>query len=181
MMINRIALSISALTLIIVTGLGFWLVRYQTSWVYVDSVRLINGYKGMEEARKEYDKKTTTWKANVDTLAFELQQALVRYERERQKLSAKERQDMENNLRGKQNQLSEYQKAVDAQARDEDEKMTKEVIDKINSYLKRHGKERGYKLVIAANQYGTVAYADEGLDITDEVLEGLNKEYERVK
>jgi outer membrane protein len=55
--------------------------------------------------------------------------------------------------------------------------MTGDVLTQINAYLKKYGKAKGYKIVMAATEYGNIAYADEGLDITADVLVGLNKEY----
>jgi outer membrane protein len=40
-----------------------------------------------------------------------------------------------------------------------------------------YGKQHNYKIILIANQSGTIAYAREGLDITPEVIEGLNKDY----
>jgi len=144
---------------------------------YVDSAQLVNGYSGMQVARKAYQQKATTWKANVDTLASEVQQQIMRYEKESVKMTPKERQLSQELIRTKQNQLVEYQRAMNTQAQQEDDKMTGEVISQINAYIKKYGKDHGYKIIMAATQYGNIAYADENLDLTKEVLEGLNKEY----
>ncbi|HEY9008587.1 MAG TPA: OmpH family outer membrane protein, partial [Ohtaekwangia sp.] len=80
-------------------------------------------------------------------------------------------------IRSKQKQFADYQQAMNTQAQQEDAKMTQEVVTQINAYLKKYGEANGYKIILAATQYGNLAYADEGLDITDEVLAGLNKEY----
>jgi len=77
----------------------------------------------------------------------------------------------------KQKQLKEYQQALNTQAKQEDSKLTAEVIAQINAFIKKYGERRGYTIVMAATDYGNIAYADEGLDITDDVLDGLNKEY----
>ncbi len=66
---------------------------------------------------------------------------------------------------------------MNTQAQQEDAKMTGDVITQINAYLKKYGEAKGYKIILAATDYGNLAYADEGLNITKEVLEGLNKEY----
>jgi outer membrane protein len=131
----------------------------------------------MLDARKVYQKKAVTWKANVDTLTNAVQQQIMKYERENSKMSVKERQLSEELISVKQRQLADYQQALNAQAQQEDSKMTQEVIGQINEYIKKFGKQRGYTIVMAATEYGNIAYADEGLDITREVLEGLNKEY----
>ncbi|MFZ6009496.1 MAG: OmpH family outer membrane protein [Bacteroidota bacterium] len=145
--------------------------------VYVDSNQLVSNYTGMQDARKAYQQKATTWKSNIDTLTREVQQQIMKYEKEASKMSAKERQLSQELIRTKQKQLMEYQQAMNTQAQQEDAKMTGEVVTQINAYLKKYGKEKGYNIVMAATEYGNIAYADEGLDVTQDVLEGLNKEY----
>src|SRR5688500_9404800 len=150
---------------------------FQPKVVYVDSAKLLNDYKGMQAARAAYQQKAVTWKANVDTLTNEVQQQIFTYEKESPKMSAKERQLSQELIRTKQNQLAQYQNALNTQAQQEDQKMTGEVISQINAYLKKYGEWKGYKIILAATEYGNLAYADEQLDITAEVMEGLNKEY----
>lgn len=145
--------------------------------VYVDSAKLLNNYKGMTDARDAYQKKAASWKANVDTLTQEVQKQIMDYERGSSRMTAKERQLTEELIRTKQKQLIDYQQALNNQAQQEDAKMTGEVITQVNAYLKKYGESKGYQIIMAATEYGNIAYANEALDVTDEVLEGLNQEY----
>jgi outer membrane protein len=174
-------LSKVALTLGLINLAGLFVIAYITyqrsSIVYVDSNKIINNYKGMLDARKVYQQKAAGWKANIDTLAKEVQGQIMKYEKENSKMTARERQLSQELIHTKQKQLMEYQQAMNAQAQQEDSKMTTEVMSQINAYIKRYGEAKGYNVVMAATEYGNIAYADEGLDITDVVLEGLNREY----
>jgi outer membrane protein len=147
------------------------------SIVYVDSNKLINNYRGMLDARKVFQQKAGGWKANIDTLTSEVQKAIMQFEKETSKMTAKERSLSRELIQTKQKQLMEYQQAMNTQAQQEDSKMTAGVISQINAYIKKYGEAKGYTIVMAATEYGNIAYADDGLDITDEVLEGLNREY----
>ncbi len=146
--------------------------------VYVDSNKLVNGYKGMQDAKKVYQQKATQWKANVDTLTSELQAAIMKYEKEVGKMTAKEKSLTQELLRSKQKQLGEFQQAMNTKAQQEDGQMTTQVITQINAYLKKYGKKKGYRIIFAATDYGNIAYAEDDMDITEEVLEGLNSEYQ---
>lgn len=176
MNLTRITLVFCLLNFTGLLGLAY--ITYQrSSIVYVDSNQLINNYKGMQDARKAYQQKAVSWKANVDTLTNEVQRQIMQYEKESSKMTVKERQLSQELIRTKQKQLMDYQQAMNTQAQQEDSKMTTEVISQINAYIKKYGEQKGYTIVMAATDYGNIAYADEGLDITNEVLEGLNKEY----
>lgn len=145
--------------------------------VYVDSVKLLNNYEGMVAAKKAFQLKATGWQANIDTLANEVKTAILDYEKSSARMTAKERQLSEELIKTKQSQLAQYQQAMNAQAQQEDQKMTTDVITQVNAYLKKFGEQKGYTIILAATEYGNIAYADAALEVTEEVLEGLNKEY----
>jgi len=176
-MLRRLPLILSILSFLGVIIISAVVFTTPAKIAYVDSAKLINEYRGMQDARKAYQQKASVWKANVDTLTMEVQQQIMKYEKEHSRLSTKEQKLTEELIRVKQKQLMDYQQAMNAQAQQEDQKMTGEVVAQINAYIKKYGQFKGYNIVMAATQYGNIAYADDGLDITDEVLEGLNKEY----
>lgn len=175
-MLQRILLGLGVLNLLFVIFLTVLFFRHQ-QMVYVDSAKLMNGYKGMQDARAAYQQKAGAWKANIDTLASEVQKQIFTYEKESPRMSAKERQLSQELIRTKQKQFADYQQAMNSQAQQEDAKMTSEVVTQVNAFLKKYGEANGYKIILAATEYGNIAYADESLDITEKVLEGLNKEY----
>lgn len=145
--------------------------------VYVDSAKLMNGYQGMIDARKDYQQKATTWKANIDTLIIEIQREIAGYEKAASKMSAKEKELAGKLIQTKQQQLADYQKAINEKASQEDNQLTTRVVQEVNAYLKDYGSGKGYKIILAATDYGNIVYAEDGLDITEQVLEGLNKKY----
>jgi outer membrane protein len=176
MRLNKVFFILTLANFIGLLLLGYWS-HQRSPVVYVDANQLINNYKGMQDARKAYQVKAVTWKANIDTLSGEVQKQIMDYERASGRMTTKERELSEELIRAKQKHLMEYQQAMNTQAQQEDAKMTGEVVVQINSYIKKYGQQKGYTIVMAATEYGNIAYADEGLDITEEVLKGLNKEY----
>ncbi len=90
---QRFLLGIGVLNLlgIIILSVFFFNANNQKV-VYVDSGQLTNNFKGMLDARAVYQKKATAWKANIDTLASEVQQQIFKYEKESPKMTVKERQ-----------------------------------------------------------------------------------------
>lgn len=179
---NRVRFIIEGLVILAVVALyGLYFMKGKESIAYVDSAKLMNGYQAMIDARKDYQKKATSWQANVDTLVAEVQTAIKKHEREVASMSVKERELSEEVLRGKQRQLNEYQQAMQAKSQEEDRKMSQTVIDQANSFLERYGKNHSYRIIFAATPSGNIVYAQEGMDITEEVLKALNQEYGKAK
>jgi outer membrane protein len=145
--------------------------------VFIDSTKVINNYHGMAEARKEYQSKVAVWKANLDTLSFEIQQDIRTFEKESPKLTTREKDLTQQLIQTKKQQLEDYRKAISEKAGHEDAVATKKVIDEINAYIKKYGEDNNYTIVLAATEYGNIAYAKEYLDITQAVIEGLNQQY----
>ncbi len=170
-----------AFKLFTVVALGFLITMQfmskDDSIVYVDSIKLMNGYSGMKEARKAYEAKVTVWKTNLDSLKVELDEKIKDYQSKQAKLSAKEKQLTEELLQSKQQQFMDYQQIISEKVQKEDQELTTSVLGKVNDYIKKYGEDKGYGIIMAATQYGNIVYSKKGKDITDEVLEGLNKEY----
>lgn len=144
--------------------------------VYVDSAKLMNGYKGMIEARKEYDKKRNAWQANVDTLTHDVQDAIKKYSKDLSLGTEKEKQLSKELISTKQKALIDYQTVIRQNAAQEEERLNQEVYTTVNTFLLRYGKKHGYKMIlIAAN--GNIGYADPSMEITDLIVDELNKEY----
>ncbi|HEX8562833.1 MAG TPA: OmpH family outer membrane protein [Flavobacterium sp.] len=149
--------------------------------VYVDVNKLIDGYKRTKVAKAEFDQKATLMKGNIDSLMASWQRELAQYEKERISLSANELKLKQELLQNKQQQISGYQEAIQKQIQEEDKKITQTVINDINDYIKEYGKKHNYKIIFGASGGGNIMYAEESTDLTDEVLQGLNAEYEPKK
>lgn len=143
---------------------------------YVDSGKLLNGYNAMVHARTEFESKKKTWEANIDSLTREVQESMVKYEKTAVSGSEKERQLSRELISNKQKQLYDYQNAINQNAAQEEQRLTQSVLTTVNNYLLRYGKKHGYKMILVATN-GNIAYADPSMDITDKIVEQLNKEY----
>lgn len=158
-------------------AIGLYFTRPSKAIVYVDSIKLMNGYKGMKDARKAYEEKTSIWKINLDSLKTELQDRIKDYQNKQGKLSQKEKQLTEELLNTKQHELLNYQQVVSEKMEKEDQELTTNVLNRVNEYIKDYGEAHGYDIILAATQYGNIVYSKNTLDITDNILAGLNKQY----
>lgn len=162
-------------TAIVLLGIGYW--QMNRSIVYVDSQQLMNGYKGMQVAKKEFESKVLGWKSNMDTLQKEIELQIKSYEQNKTVLTTSEKKLTEELIKSKQQQLGNYQQVINEKYQQEDQAMSQKVMDRVNDYIKKYGKKKGYNIILAATQYGNIVYSEEHLDVTKEILEGLNADY----
>lgn len=162
---------------VIVLGvLVFLQLRAKEEIVYVDSLKLLSRYKGMDAARVALDEKSKTWKMNLDTLKSELQADIVALEKSKAPATSSEYKLLQQAAQAKQQQLLSYQESVKEQLQKEDQELSADVLAKVNDYIRRYSEKKGYALVIVAVN-GNVAYGHESKDVTEDVLVGLNAEY----
>jgi len=144
--------------------------------VYIDQLKLMANYQGIKDMKAKLDLRAKEWQGNLDTLSSELQLAAKKLESIPVSSSA-QRQLAEASLRSKQQEAMQYKEAVTQKYKEQDQLLSQELLTKVNAYIKEYGERKGYKIIMAATQYGNIAYGDKSVDITDDVLEGLNTEY----
>ncbi len=170
-----------AILAFLISLVTFFYSQNSSDLVYVDVNKLLDGYKRTKVVRGEFEKKAKVLKSNVDSLVTDWQKELKLYEKERSKFSKKELELKQQLLSNKQQQINNYQQAIQKQIQSEDQKATQTVVNDINDYVKEFGKKKGYKIIFGASGSGNIMYADKTADLTEEVLEGLNAEYEGEK
>ena len=174
---KKIALGLAIVSLL-VSIITFFYAENTSKQVYVDVNKLLDGYKRTKVVRGEFEKKAKVLKSNVDSLVTDWQKELKLYEKERSKFSKKELELKQQLLGNKQQQINNYQQAIQKQIQEEDKKATQTVINDINDYVKEYGKKNGYKIIFGASGSGNIMYADKSADLTEDVLNGLNAEFE---
>jgi outer membrane protein len=145
--------------------------------VYVDSYRIRTEYKEFLEAQDQFDKELDDWQKEgmemqdeVDSLKKDLSdKALL--------LSEDARAKKQEQIDVKEAALQKYMVDVFGQggrAEQRNKELTKPLLDKITAVLERIAQEKNYDYVFDAVN-GNIAYAKKSLDITDQVLEELQK------
>ena len=148
---------------------------------YVESSKLLDGYKGMQDARKTFEAKAKRWEAQNQTMVKGFQTAVQQYQKQAESLTAEQRAATEQKLQAQQQQVGLGQQKLQQQAQEEEAKMTQSVLERLNKQIEKYGKANGYRLILIAAPSGTIAYGRKDLDITPQVLKYLNADYSAKK
>ena len=93
-------------------------------------------------------------------------------------MPADQRQTTEQRLSREQQQLQTYQQNATAQFQNDKATEDAKLYDKVDDFVKQYAKQKGYKLVLTYSKGGNaVLYGDASLDITADVVKGLNDSY----
>ena len=79
----------------------------------------------------------------------------------------------------KQQELQSLQQELNDKSTMEEIGMSTQVFDEVTAFLKEYNKSKGYSIILATTMPGSILYAEQGFDITSEVLEGLNARYNK--
>lgn len=144
---------------------------------YVESNKLLEGYKAMQVARKSFESKAKGWQAQNDALVRNFQAAVQKYQQTAQTLTNEQRAATEQSLQQQEAQAGQKQQQLQQLAAQEEAKMTKTVLDRVDKQIEKYGKDHGYRLILISSPGGAIAYGRKELDITAPVLKYLNDEY----
>jgi outer membrane protein len=150
-----------------------------TKVAYVRSAEMVSKFIGMKEAERIYEGKAAVWQANIDTLTYNFQKSVSEYEVNYSKWSVAKRQEAQQSLKRQEQNLDQYRRSIEEKASEEKEKITQGALNQINAYIERYSKEKGYDLVIGVTLSGNVLYGVESIDITEDVIKGLNESYKK--
>lgn len=147
--------------------------------VYVNTDTLLNNYEYYKDVVKEFENKSFALDNELQRKAQSFQNEVALFQRRVQAGGLSEQQALTQQaaLQKKEQDIMIYRENAAGNLQQEQAKKTDELLNKIHEYLKNYNASDRYDMVIGYSKGGGVLYAKEDLDITQDVLKGLNEEY----
>lgn len=150
--------------------------------VFVDSDSLLNQYEYFKVLKTKMEAKGKAADADLKAKGQAFQRDMQQYQAQAQGMSGEQRAATEERLSRKQQELQAYQQNAGAAFQNEQAKEQEALYNKVADYLKAYAKDKGYKMVLKYQKgMGDILFADESLDVTHEVIKGLNEAYNKEK
>lgn len=169
--------AMAAITLALSTFLLPAIANAQGKIVYIDSYRIRLEYKEFKDAQDEFNKEVEAWNAEVEQGQLAIEEMEADLAKQSLILSEAKRKEKEAEIEAKK---LEWQQAANeifgpnGKAEQRNAALTKPLLEKINLVLEQLALDNGYDLILDAVN-GNIAYGKKELDITDRVLEELDK------
>lgn len=147
---------------------------------YVEIDTLLTKYNFWNDLNEMMMKKEENIRATLNQKGRELETDAKEFQRklENNAFATRERAEQENaRLVKKQQDLQELQSRLTNELTAENQKNSLQLRDSINSFLKIYNKDKGYSLILSNTGFDNLLYADPSYNITNEIVEGLNKRY----
>ena len=150
--------------------------------VYVNSDSLLTKYEYFKDLKTKMESKGKAAESDLVAKPQAFQREVQQYQQQQNTLPADQRAATEQRLGRKQQELQAYQQNAGAALQNEQAKEQEALYNKVAEYLKGYAKAKGYKMVLTYSKGNSaILFADESLDVTSEVIVGLNEAYAKDK
>lgn len=148
------------------------------SIVFVNTDSLLNNYDYFKKVKNQFQEKSKKAQADLSAKGMAFQNEVAAYQKNAASLSTEQRAATEQRLARKQQELSMYNQNASNSLAKEEAVENEKLYDNVSAYLKKHAKDKGYKMVLTYSKSNpALLFADGSLDVTKEVIKGLNQEY----
>lgn len=151
------------------------------AYVDTDSIMLQYEYaKDLEQGLKSYQKQL---ESSYESQLRKLQTDFENYQKTGDKLTLTEQRRKEEDLMKRQQELPEVQQKMMSQLQERQVEDNKKLLNSVYAFIKDYNSKNKKFNIILSKSYvsSSVLYADQGLDITKEIIKGLNQEYKDLK
>jgi outer membrane protein len=126
-------------------------------------------YKSSEAALSS---RQESFQKDVSDYQYKVQRGLV---------TRTDAQTIEQQLETKRQDLLKLQQDLSNEITEKQTVMNRQVINAIMEYLKENSSQFNYKYVLGTSFGGNILYANDSLDITKNIVKGLNEQYQKSK
>ena len=148
---------------------------------YINSDSVLKHYEYLKVNREQLEAKTKKMDQELQNRTVGLRNEITAYQRNVSGMTLGQARAAEEDLGKKQQNLQLYQQSLQQQLLQEEAKLNKELYDRITGFLKGYGQEKGLQVVLKFDPGSDVLYGGESLDITSDVIKGLNESYQAEK
>ena len=147
--------------------------------VYVNTDTLLNKYDYYKDTFQASQNKRFQLENDLANKARTFQNKVAFFQQRAQQghMTQEQAQTTQMQLQQEEQNLAAYRDKTAQSLAQEEAKKTEDILNKIHEFLKGFNAGNKYDMVIGYQKGGVVFYAKEDLDITKQVLEGLNKKY----
>ncbi len=145
---------------------------------YINSDTVLKYYDYYKEVKVRFEAKGKKLDQDLQNRAQALQNEIGAYQRNVSTMTIGQAKAVEEDLGKKQQNFRLYQQSIEQDLANEQGKVNTELYGNITTYLKKFGAEKGLEAVLKYDPTSDLLYGSAGIDITKEVIKGLNEAYQ---
>ena len=149
---------------------------------YVDIDTLEENYTYLKKKKEEFKKRQASMKEELQRSAQQLQNDIANVQRKAQAgtLTQAEYEAAEKRVGQMQQSLANREQALTERLLKEQDEFNDQLKEKLDNFLREYNKDKEYDFILSYTKSGSILYANEALDITKDVIAGMNNLAENV-
>ena len=158
--------------------LAFFTFKKSEPIAVVRTGEVLSRFNGMIEAEALLKEKERRYQSELDTLQLLYSKDLNKLQQlSGNKGSLSDRLNLEKSTESRYQDLVRYKSVVEEKFEEDKEAITAGALNQVNEFIQKYAEENKIKIVIGANITGNVLYGEDEIDITEEIIKGLNSSY----
>lgn len=145
------------------------------AFVYTDSV--INKYDYFKTKSEELTEKGKKFEGDLQGRASGFQQEVQNFQQSGGNMTVNQQRAKQEELSKKEQNLMTYRDNLMQELSADEAALYSEVYDKVQEYLKTYAEGNDLDLILSYTRGGAVWYANDAIDLTESVIEGINKAF----
>jgi len=144
---------------------------------YVDMDKVLKEYDAYKKAEEQMKTRSSKLTADFQNANMQFQQKVRDYQKKRSKMSAKDAADLEQKLMQEQQMIQQQQQMIQQQFQQEGSQLIEKINEEIKTFIDDYAKKNSYDFILGTtSQARSVLYGREKLNLTQQLIDGLNKE-----
>lgn len=148
--------------------------------VYINMDSLLSNYLQSRELNEAFLKKVEDNRTDLNMKAKRFEEEVVAFQQKLENngfISRERAEQAQAELMVKRQNLQKLDQELMENTQREQIELNQKLYTDITNFLKEYNKTKGYQLILSTTLGGNVFYAEEGFDITKDVVEKLNQQY----
>ncbi|MFQ5599518.1 MAG: OmpH family outer membrane protein [Candidatus Krumholzibacteriia bacterium] len=152
------------------------LVAQEVKLGFIDAARVLQSYSGYQDAEAQYEKQKEAWNQELDTRSRELKAMEEDFKAQELMLSDTKKREKLQELQGRRRELEQYYQQVfgpSGEAARKNDELLRPILEQVNEIIREVGEQEKFTMIFDSSSMG-IAYAAEGVDLTEKIIERLN-------
>lgn len=145
---------------------------------YIDTEKLMKEYQEFKDFESKFKSMSDRMKNELDSDARKFQRDVMELQQQAQSKGMEWAQRRQAELEKRQQTLSQKEQNYMKKFQEESAVERDSMVTQMKNFIKDYSKEKGYDYVFGTGDAASVLYAKEQYNLTQEILDLLNKQYE---
>jgi outer membrane protein len=151
-------------------------VGLRVAFIYGDTIN--ENYHFLQDAQEELDKEQKVIEQRINRKLQKAEQRAMELQKQAATMTQMQVQEAQLELQNLDIEIQQFQEKLATEFREREIELQEEYTERVNKMLDEYNADGTYDMILNFQPGGNLLWIDDAFDITDEVLEKLNRQYD---